>query len=319
MGPGIAAECVVRVLVRHDAGPRAPGPARETGSALLGPGVREVEGYGLYSYLLLGAPPGAGVRERSVQAIEAFWTVVPEVRALEEYVPRSELNVAYVPVKAAPRTGVTAEWVLDNYDYARARSLLRHLPGANRDGPYLVSVLKPLAGGGGSQYLLQDLSSVPPHLAASWVKEFLNQAAQERFWDERTGARLALKLRVTIGVLGEGLPEVRKALDAWIAWARARAMIRAHLLRWRPRPHAQRRETTPRVRPSGAASQLDPSHRSSRRRPCRTPVYPRPREDVRRRCSRTPAPARLGPAVDRGSRRRGEILRPQQVTQLNAT
>ena len=43
----------------------------------------------------------------------------------------------------------------------------------------------------------------------------------------------------------------------------ARAMRRAHLLRWRPRPGAQRRETTPRARASGAASQLDPSHRSS--------------------------------------------------------
>src|SRR5438876_142985 len=41
-----------------------------------------------------------------------------------------------------------------------------------------------------------------------------------------------------------------------------RAMIRAHLRRWRPRPHAQRTESTPRVRPSGAALQLDPSHRS---------------------------------------------------------
>ena len=39
--------------------------------------------------------------------------------------------------------------------------------------------------------------------------------------------------------------------------ASAQAAIRAHLLRWRPRPHAQRRETTPRVPPSGAASQLD--------------------------------------------------------------
>jgi hypothetical protein len=219
-GSGSTVECVVRVLVRQDIGPRSPGPARETGAALLGPGARELEGYGLYSYLLLGAPPGAGVRERYLKSLEAFWAVVPDVRALEEYVPRSELNVAYVPVKAAPGASVTAEWILDNYDYARARSLLRHLPGAMRDGPYLVSALKPLAGGGGSQYLLQDLSSVPPHLAASWVKEFLNQAAQERFWDARTGARLALKLRVTIGVLGEGLPEVRKALDGWIAWAR---------------------------------------------------------------------------------------------------
>ena len=66
---------------------------------------------------------------------------------------------------------------------------------------------------------------------------------------------------------------------------RARATIRAHLLRWRPRLpcHATREivepthsrlrgpdmaphspcETTPRAQPSGAASQLDPSHRSS--------------------------------------------------------
>ena len=41
-------------------------------------------------------------------------------------------------------------------------------------------------------------------------------------------------------------------------------MIRAHLLRWRPRQPAQRTESTPRRLPSGAASQLDPSHRSSR-------------------------------------------------------
>ena len=43
-------------------------------------------------------------------------------------------------------------------------------------------------------------------------------------------------------------------------------MIRAHLRRWRPRPHAQRTGSTPRVRPSGAALQLDPSHRSSQSR-----------------------------------------------------
>ena len=45
--------------------------------------------------------------------------------------------------------------------------------------------------------------------------------------------------------------------------ALARAMIRAHRLRWRPRLHAQRTESTPRVQPSGAASPLDPSPRSS--------------------------------------------------------
>ena len=45
---------------------------------------------------------------------------------------------------------------------------------------------------------------------------------------------------------------------------RRRPAIRAHLLRWRPRPRARRTGSTPRVRSSGAASQLDPSHRSAR-------------------------------------------------------
>ena len=38
---------------------------------------------------------------------------------------------------------------------------------------------------------------------------------------------------------------------------RRRRLIKAHLLRWRPRQPAQRRATTPRRLPSGAASQLD--------------------------------------------------------------
>src|SRR5204863_4276637 len=137
----------------------------------------------------------------------------------EQYVPKAELNAAYVPVTSAPTGRPTAEWLLDNHDYARARSLLRFLPGGHRDGPYLLSTLRPAASADAvGQRLFQDLSSVPPHLAAAWVKEFLNQAAQERFWDERSGARMALKLRVTVAIMGEGLPEVKKALDGWISW-----------------------------------------------------------------------------------------------------
>jgi hypothetical protein len=223
-GAGAKTECVVRVIVRQDTGSRGPGvspaPARETGSALLAAGARESEGYGLYSYLLLGAPPTAATRERQLRAIDAFWSVVPAIRALEQYVPKAELNVAYVPVTSASGAGVSAEWILEHYDHARARSLLRFLSGVNRDGPYLISTLRPLNAAATEQLLFQDLSSVPPHLAASWVKEFLNQAAQERFWDQRSGARLALKLRVTVGILGEGLPEVKKALDGWISWGR---------------------------------------------------------------------------------------------------
>jgi hypothetical protein len=217
------AECVVRVVVRRDAGSRGPGdPARETGWSFLLPATSEPPGYGLYTYLLLGAPPGEGARERHRKVVEAYLELVPALVELERYVPRASLNVAYLPVRMSPGETVSADRVLDRYDHARARSLLRLLPGDRRDGPYLVSTLTPLgaAVNAPSRYLVQDLSAVPPHLATTWVKEFLNQTAQERFWEERTAQALAMRLRLTVSVLAAGLPEVRQALDSWISWIR---------------------------------------------------------------------------------------------------
>lgn len=224
---GPSGECIVRVVVRHDVGGRGvpdgpPTPSRETGSALLVAGEPEASGYGLYSYLLLGARPVDDSRKRVLEAIEVYWGLVPEISRLEQYVPRQQLNVAYLPVRNLPESRISAAKVLETYDYARARSILRFVPGATREGPYILSTLKPIGVAGAAspleRYLFQDLSRVPPHLVASWVKEFLSQAAQERFWEVRTVEGLGLKLRVTVGVLADALPEVRKALDTWIAW-----------------------------------------------------------------------------------------------------
>lgn len=218
-GQSVSPECVVRVTVRRDAQGR--GMSRETGRFFLVAGQAEAPGYGLYSYFLLGAPPSEASRERYLKALEAYLSLIPDVVSLEEYVPRVELNIFYLPVRTAPTEPVTAQGVLESYDYARARSVLRGLPGQNRDGPYIVAALRPASGataGTPGSYLFQDLSSVPPHLAASWVKEFLNQAAQERFWEAKKGALFAQRLRATVGVMGAGLPEVKKSLDSWIAW-----------------------------------------------------------------------------------------------------
>jgi hypothetical protein len=224
----VLGECSLRVLVTDDAGARgqpAPRRARETGSALLAAGQREAGGYGLYSYLLLGAPPAAGARERHLKALEAYVRLIPDLAALERYVPKGELNAAYVPITQAPAGASGPEWILDHYDYARARSVLRMLPGRTRDGPYIVSSLAPLSASGGeatasAPVLLQDLSVVPPHLAEAWIREFLNQTAQERFAEARTRDQMVVRLRLVVGILGAGLPEVRSALDNWIAWVR---------------------------------------------------------------------------------------------------
>jgi hypothetical protein len=217
---GATAECIVRVTVRADPGSRGE-PARETGAAFLLPDAAERAGYGLYSYLLLGAPPTDGTRDRYAQAVSGFLAMIPEIGRLEAHVPRQSLNVAYVPVDQDPGPPpVAAPWVLAHYDHARARSLLRTLPGSLRVGPYIVSTLTPLSREGAAEgpRLFQDLSRVPPHLVSAWVLEFLNQAAQERFWEERSGRALALRMRLTVGILGTGLPEVRKAMDDWVAW-----------------------------------------------------------------------------------------------------
>jgi hypothetical protein len=217
---GASADCVIRVMVRADPGSRGE-PPRETGTAFLLPDRAERAGYGLYSYLLLGAPPTESTRDRYARAIESFLEMIPEIGRLEAHVPRQSLNVAYLPVDQEPGAPpVASSWVLAHYDHARARSLLRLLPGPLRGGPYIVSTLAPLSQEGSVEgpRLFQDLSRVPSHLVSTWVTEFLNQAAQERFWEERSGRALALRMRLTVGILGTGLPEVRKAVDDWVAW-----------------------------------------------------------------------------------------------------
>ena len=216
-GPVNSNACSVAVIMMKHEGERGE---RETGRSFLVATQPEAEGFGLYSYLLFGSPPDETSHDRYVKAVEAYLQLMPDITSLEKYLGPSVLNVTYLPLRGAPPKIVSAKWVLDNYNYARARALLKTLPGSYRDGPYIVSSLKPISGipSVSGRYLYQDLSSVPPDLVSSWEKEFLNQAAQERFWDERSAEILVLKLRTAIGILAIGLPDVQKSLEGWIAW-----------------------------------------------------------------------------------------------------
>jgi len=217
-------------------GVKLPPGGRETGRAFLIGEQPEAKGYGLYSYFLLGAPPTEATRERYLNLIAAYLQFNP-VGGLEGSLERWELNIAYLPLKDSPPLEFSkgcsplpcgtdnvafARWVLDHYNYARARVLLRAVPtgGTHLNGPYIVSSLKPLSmtPALSPPYLYQDLSSVPPRLVLLWVKEFLDQASQEGFEKPQKGQEVALKLRQSIAVAATGLPEVLGALDRWIAW-----------------------------------------------------------------------------------------------------
>src|SRR5215472_1786410 len=144
------ADCSVSVLVvegeRGAPTGSPPAPRRETARGFLLKGEKEKAGYGLYSYFLLGSPPIESSRARYLKAIQAYLSLIPTVTDLEDYVSPDKLNITYFPVKSPLPVNPTAEWLLDNYDFARARVLLDLLPGAHTAGPYFVSVLKPLSG-----------------------------------------------------------------------------------------------------------------------------------------------------------------------------
>ena len=196
--------------------------SNETGRGFLARDETEKPGFGLYSYFLLGSPPDEKSRDRYLKAIDTYLRLTPALAELNALLDRDELNANYMPVNRSPENGATAQWVLTHYDYVRARTLLRNLPGSLRRGPYLVSSLNPAGDGRGfsGPLLFQDLSSVPAHLVPNWYEEFLNQAAQERFWDTRHAQRFVLRMRTIIGILALGLPDVEKALEHWITWLR---------------------------------------------------------------------------------------------------
>ena len=102
--------------------------------AFLVMGAKEDAGYGLYSYLLFGSPPTDSTRPRYLKAIQAYLTLIQTVTDMRAYRSADQLNITYLPVKVRTPDSPAAEWLLDNYDFARARVLLDLLPSAIRQG-----------------------------------------------------------------------------------------------------------------------------------------------------------------------------------------
>jgi hypothetical protein len=211
--------------------------AMVVGHAFLVANQAEGAGYGLYSYLLFGSPPSDADRNLYLQAISACLRELRDIQSLEDAgFDRRELNITYLPIREPlPRvfssasglsphaTTVLDEWILDHYNYDRARSLLRFLRGAHRTGPYIISTLHPLGGYEPfpARYLLQDLSLVPydqPDLIYAWVREFLQRASQPQRWEEVGAKQFAERLRQGIAMVATDVPEIRNTLDSRITW-----------------------------------------------------------------------------------------------------
>jgi hypothetical protein len=227
---GASGACSLAVLVSEGQEQRDASIGGRLGSeamrSLLVKGRTE-PGYGLYSYILLAARPDASNSQRFQEVLKAYLSL--EDVNLEEYFKPPQLNITYVPVTAAPPQGPLAlSWVLGQYDYARARSLLASLPRqeVKGDGPFIVSSIQPLpepekAKGterlqASEPYIIQDLSTVPVSIIPLWMKQFRSETTQQRVWERKTIGNMALELRTAIAIAAEGLPMVQKAVSALI-------------------------------------------------------------------------------------------------------
>jgi hypothetical protein len=200
--------------------PKIDQPRRVTSRALLGPEETEESGYGLYSYLVFGLRPtrrDSPRYQRCVKALEAYLEL-EDVSSVERYVSRNGINITYLPVKdpgARPDPAAT----LEVYDYSRAQRILSLTRGATWEGPFLISARRPLSDAQAlpSENIFQDLSTVPPDLVRLWVKHFIAQAGQERFWERQTRDEFVLEMRTRIARGGAEIANLTTAF-ASLLW-----------------------------------------------------------------------------------------------------
>ena len=166
----------------------------QTGHALLVGNEPEGQGYGLYSYLLLEAPPTQKNIRLFQSVLAACLREIPNVERLEKLgSPRETLNVTYIPITEeipqAPSKRTTKEnlrwwsqWVLDHYNYNRAQAILAKIKKNPRRGPYIISTLSPVFSTrtDTSPILVQDLSDLPnenTQIAYEWVLDFVDRVS----------------------------------------------------------------------------------------------------------------------------------------------
>ena len=204
-------------------------------------GEREEPGWGRYNYLLQGSRPADSTQTARFRAVVTRFLarlddIADYTAAAEQSLApgdtawRRNFSLTLIPLRAPPGAGTdSADRVMANYDYARAKLLLASLPGTHADGPYLVSVAQPLSAGpeAARDFVLVDLSHISPALAAQWTNYFVQQAAVDyprSGFDMRRGL---LVMRTALAQLGAGTSEIGRGLATWrklfedsVSWAK---------------------------------------------------------------------------------------------------
>ncbi|HDR52605.1 MAG TPA: hypothetical protein ENN90_13470 [Mariniphaga anaerophila] len=159
------------------------------------------------------------------ELIKGYLNKIPELKQLSNYLPDSSINMVWFPVLQNPDYNFNSwsqkeqiDWMIANYDYARASSFLNKFEDNLFKGPYIVSYHKPLSQVSSvitEKYLLQNFSQVHPKAVSLWVDEFLKQSSQTEYWNEEHLRSFSNALRNAIAIASEGLQEVGNSFSWW--------------------------------------------------------------------------------------------------------
>lgn len=214
-----AATCEIQLVVEGAVqAHRGPGAILMSGRGFVIPSQAEPDGFGLYSYILFASRPAPADRDRYVAILDAALRLLKPTNDLVTRVKAFQLNSTWLPVKSLPASDPDAKWLVDNYDYSAAAVFLARAGIRDPDAIYILSVRSPLSNGAPKPpFLKQNLSHVPADLASTWVNLFINQAAQERFWDSNTFAGVVAKMRLAISLTAQGVPNIETAVGTWLS------------------------------------------------------------------------------------------------------
>jgi hypothetical protein len=146
------------------------------------------------------------------------------------YEPK-ELNAIYFPVTRRPsRTASVkkmAEWIMDNYDFARAKRILDSLDAVSGDGPFLLASLSPLSSGvrSNTNGFMTDLGNASAATAELWTRHFIAVSCIPQQWNRASLERAMLEVRDYIGTIAMAGTPVITAVDTVVAWIKPKRSL----------------------------------------------------------------------------------------------
>jgi hypothetical protein len=142
-----------------------------------------VEGFSSLARL---ADREADLKKKYIAALDAYQAMidtVTELRSLPKPPALGKINVTYLPLQFMPDK-ITSDKLLEANNSALTKTLIqllktKHSGVETREGPFIVSYVKPLIGLDRiEEHLFIDMSRAPSDAATLYVRGFLTQASE---------------------------------------------------------------------------------------------------------------------------------------------